>query len=129
GMSAQSVRLNTVASNLANADSVAGNPTDAYHSRHPVFKTVQMQTDAFAPTSADKAGVKVSHIVESTADTQAKYDPTHPMADNNGYIYMSNVNVVQEMADMISASRTYQTNAQILNTTKELMMQTINLGR
>lgn len=129
GMGVQSLRLNTIASNLANAESVASSPEGAYRSRHPVFNTVQMNAMNDAMDDAASVGIEVSDILESDKDVQAKYDPNNPKADANGYVYMSNVNIADQMADMISASRSYQTNAEMMRAAKELMQHTINLGK
>ena len=125
GMSAQTVRLNTTASNLANADSVSGTPAAAYKARHPVFKAVQ------SALSQPKAGnsVKVLGIAQSQDKSPARYEPGNPLANAEGYVYASNVNVVEEMADMISASRSYQNNVEVMNTSKDLMMATLKLGQ
>jgi len=130
GMSAQTVRLNTTASNLANADSVSTTAGAAYKARHPVFKAVQ---SALAPHGVNQAGastaVKVLGITQSQDKVPARYEPGNPMANAEGYIYASNVNVVEEMADMISASRSYQNNVEVMNTSKDLMMATLKLGQ
>jgi flagellar basal-body rod protein FlgC len=129
GMSAESVRLNTVASNLANADSVSSSPQSAYKARYPVFQAVQDSLAGTGPTGAADASVKVDGIVQSTTAGTASYDPGNPLADTNGYVYSSNVNVVEQMADMISASRSYQNDADVLNTSKQLMLDTLKLGQ
>ncbi len=125
GMSAQTVRLNTTASNLANADSVSRTAEAAYKARHPVFKTVQ------AALGGDAAGqqVQVAGITQSTAQVEARYEPGNPLANADGYVYGSNVNVVEEMVDMISASRSYQNNVEVMNTSKEMMLATLKLGQ
>lgn len=123
-MSAQSTRLNATASNLANANSAAGRPQDAYHARQPVFQTV-MQDQSGDPASA---AVKVAGVVESKAEPPRVYQPGHPQADAEGYVYMSNVNVVDEMVNMISASRSYQNSVEVMNTSKELFLRTLSLG-
>ena len=123
-LSAQSVRLNTVASNIANADSVSTTAEGAYRSRQPVFSTVMR--DAF---NDSVAGVRVSDIVETDAAPVRQYAPEHPMADGEGYIYYSNVNAVEEMANMISASRSYQNSIEAMNTAKQLLIHTLNIGR
>jgi flagellar basal-body rod protein FlgC len=127
GLSAQSVRLNTVASNLANADSVSGDPTKVYKARHPVFEAVRASMGAGAQKS--DAAVTVRGIVESQAAPSARYEPGNPLANAEGYVYAPNVNVVEEMVDMISASRAYQNNVEVLNTSKELMLATLRLGQ
>ena len=125
GLAAQSVRLNTVASNLANADSVSGDPNKVYKARHPVFEAVRSALGA----QESNAAVRVRQIVESDAPPTARYEPGHPLADAQGYVYAPNVNVVEEMVDMISASRAYQNNVEVLNTSKELMLATLRLGQ
>jgi flagellar basal-body rod protein FlgC len=137
GMSAESVRLNTVASNLANASSVSGDPTQVYQAKHPVFQSVQ-SLGAAALGSAGVAGrlseqasasVKVSGISTSTAAPEQRYDPGNPLANSDGYVYGSNVNVVEEMTDMISASRSYQNNVEVMNTARNMMLDTLKLGQ
>lgn len=129
-MSAQSVRLNATASNLANANSVAGKAEEAYRSRQPVFQAVlQSQSTADPLSEAASAGVRVAGVVESQAEPARVYQPGHPQADAEGYIYMSNVNVVDEMVNMISASRSYQNSIEVLNTSKELLLRTLTLGQ
>jgi len=125
-MSAQSVRLNTTASNLANANTVASSAAAAYRSRQPVFQTVMDNSAGMDPASA---GVRVAGIVESTAEPAKIQDPGNPLADENGYIYMSNVNPVEELVNMISASRSYQNSVEVLNTSKELLTRTLSLGQ
>ena len=130
GMSAQTVRLNTTASNLANADSVATNAESAYRARHPVFQAVQAQLAAQMAGGTSRDGmVKVQDIVQSTAAPQARYEPGNPLANADGYVYSSNVNVVDEMVDMISASRSYQNNVEVMNTAKDMMLATLKLGQ
>ena len=126
GMSAQSVRLNTVASNVANADSVTHSEGDTYRARMPVFATV---LDGSLDADPAAAGVRVVGIVESEAPLEKHYDPNHPAADVDGYIYRPNVNVVEELANMISASRSYQTQVEVLNTSKQLALRTLTLGQ
>lgn len=124
GMSAQSVRLNTTASNLSNAESVSSSVNQTYKARHPIFAT--LLNDQMDEASA---GVQVLGIVESQAPLKVEYEPNHPMANKDGYIFRPNVNMVEEMANMISASRSYQTNVEILNTSKQLMLKTLSLGQ
>ncbi|MBV8805513.1 MAG: flagellar basal body rod protein FlgC [Sinobacteraceae bacterium] len=130
GLSAQSVRLNTVASNLANADSVSGDPNTVYKARHPVFQAVQAAVgqNLSATDRASSASVRVGGIVQSNAPATERYDPGNPLADANGNVYAPNVNVIEEMTDMISASRAYQDNVEVLNTSKDLMLATLKLG-
>lgn len=125
GMAAQSVRLNTVASNLANANSVSGDAATVYKARHPVFEAVRaaMGSD---PTGA---AVRVRGIVEAETPALARYEPGNPLADPNGYVYAPNINTVEEMVDMISASRSYQNNVEVMNTSKEMLLSTLRLGQ
>lgn len=125
GMSAQTVRLNTTASNLANADSVSSSAEAAYKARHPVFKAVQA---AMGETDQGQS-VQVTGIAQSQAQGEARYEPGNPLANADGYVYGSNVNVVEEMVDMISASRSYQNNVEVMNTSKEMMLATLKLGQ
>jgi flagellar basal-body rod protein FlgC len=128
-MAAQTVRLNTTASNLANAETVAGSAEVAYRARQPVFAAALKAAQGGPAGAADpSAGVQVSGIVESQAPVQPLYMPGHPMADGNGYVYRSNVNPVEEMVNMISASRSYQNNVEVMNTSKEMLLQTLRLG-
>ena len=121
-MSAQSQRLNTVASNLANADSTTSATGQTYRAKQVVFQTV--------PTAAPgAAGVKVQQVVEDPSPPKMVYDPKHPNADEKGYVAMPNVNVVEEMVNMISASRSYQTNAETMNTAKTMLLKTLTLGQ
>jgi len=128
GMSAQSVRLNTTASNLANADSVSGDPRRVYRARHPVFEAIKAGMAARAGTDPS-AAVRVRGIVESQAAPEERYDPGNPLANESGMIYSPNVNVIEEMTDMISASRSYQDNVEVMNTTKALLVATLKLGQ
>jgi flagellar basal-body rod protein FlgC len=125
GMSAQSVRLNTTASNLANADSVGSDPTSVYKARHPLFEAVRAGLGTNKDTGA---AVSVRGIVENQSAATARYEPGNPLADKDGYVYAPNVNVVEEMVDMISASRSYQNNVEVMNTTKEMLLATLRLG-
>lgn len=124
-MSAQSVRLNTTASNIANADSVASSTGETYKARHPVFATLLNDLS----NKDDAVGVQVKGIVESQAEPLSRYEPANPLADENGYVYTPNISVVEEMANMISASRSYQSNVQVANMTKDLLNRTLNLGQ
>jgi flagellar basal-body rod protein FlgC len=128
GLSAQSVRLNTVASNLANADSVSGDPASVYKARHPVFQAVQA---ALNSTRASQGGpaVRVTGIAENNAPATVRHDPGNPLADTQGNVYAPNVNVIEEMTDMISASRAYQNDVEVMSTAKDLMTATLKLGQ
>jgi flagellar basal-body rod protein FlgC len=125
GMSAQSVRLNTTASNLANADSVSGDPNQVYKAKHPLFEAIRPGIG----TNTASNGVTVKGIYESSAPAQARYEPGNPLADENGYVYAPAVNIVEEMVNMISASRSYQNNVEVMNTAKEMMLATLRLGQ
>jgi flagellar basal-body rod protein FlgC len=125
GMSAQTVRLNTVASNMANAEVISGTEEGAYRARQPVFSAVMR---AMGGNHAN-VPVEVSDVVESQAPVNKQYNPAHPEADTDGYIYTSNVNMVEEMANMISASRSYQSNVDVANTSKQLLIETLRLGQ
>ncbi len=123
GLSAQSQRLNVVASNLANAESTTGANGDAYRARQVVFSTTPL-----ANAGAESSGVRVSGVIEDQAPLRRQFDPQHPMADAQGYVTFPNVNVVEEMVNMISASRSYQTNVDMMNTAKNLLLRTLSLG-
>ncbi len=124
GMSAQALRLNVTASNLANAESVSSSVDKTYRARQPVFAAV------FDPMRADgvSTGVRVLGVVESGAPLQSRYEPEHPMADGKGYVYLPNVNLIEEMANTISAARAYQNNVEVINTSKQLLIRTLSLG-
>ena len=124
-VSAQSQRLNVVASNLANADTVAGPDGSAYKARQVVFQTELMG----AQGDAGSAGVRVSTISEDPTVGRRVHDPKHPGADPEGYVTYSNVNAVEEMVNMISASRSYQNNIEVMNTAKSLLQKTLQLGQ
>ena len=132
-MSAQSVRLNTTASNLANAESVSSSAETTYRARRPIFAAAladALQGDGRSSGREQAAGgVEVKGIVESQAPLQREYNPAHPMADKDGFIYRSNVSQVEEMADMMSASRSYQTNVQVADSAKQMLLQTLRLGK
>ena len=124
-LSAQSVRLNLTASNLANMNNVTGDPAQAYRARHAVFRADQ---PSFAE-QMESVGVRVLGIIESNEPPIARYDPGNPSADDAGMVYGANVNAMEEMANMISASRSYQSNLEIINTAKELLSRTLSLGQ
>lgn len=120
-LTAQSARLNAVASNLANADSVVGADGQPYRSKQVVFKAT--------PVEGGGLGVRVTQVVESAAPLRMVYEPNNPAANEQGYVSMPNVNVVEEMVNMISASRAYQTNAEVMNTAKGLMQKSLAIGQ
>ena len=121
-MNAQSQRLNTVASNLANADSATSANGEPYKAKQVVF--------AATPVGENGAtGVNVAAVIDDPSPMKMLYDPKNPLADDKGYVTMPNVNVVEEMVNMISASRSYQSNAEMMNTTKTLLLKTLTLGQ
>lgn len=126
GMEAENVRLNTTASNIANANSVSSSYEETYRSRHPVFASALQ--DAMSSQSKG-VGVQVKGIVESDAPLNVEYSPNNPMADAEGYIYKPNVNIVEEMANMMSASKAYETNVQVADTTKRIFRRVLQLGQ
>jgi flagellar basal-body rod protein FlgC len=119
-LAAQSQRMNVTASNLANVDSVAGPDGQPYRARHVLFESLA-QADGVG-------GVQVSQVLEDQAPPRLEYQPGHPLADAQGYVTMPNVDPVQEMVDMIAASRSYQANVDVLNTNRDLLMKTLTLG-
>lgn len=124
-MSAQSVRLNTTASNLANAESVGSSEETTYKARHPVFAAMLNAMHG----SPDSAGVRVLGVVESQEPVLQRYAPDNPMANAEGYVFQPNVNPVDEMVNMISASRSYQNNVEVMNTSKQMLLATLRLGQ
>jgi flagellar basal-body rod protein FlgC len=129
-MNAQSVRLNTTASNLANADAAASSSEATYRGRHPVFTALNNDVlDLDANNNGTNIGVKVLGIVESDAPLQPRYEPGHPLADEEGYVFYPNVNPVEEMANMISASRSFQMNVEVMNSAKQMMQRVLTLGQ
>lgn len=122
-LNAQSVRLNTTASNLANAESVVGADGEPYRAKQVVFAATQVGSGAAAQ------GVRVTEVVESAAPLRLVYDPNSPAADEEGYVAMPNVDVVEEMVNMISASRSYQNNAEVMNTARTLLQRTLAIGQ
>ncbi|MBB5016474.1 flagellar basal body rod protein FlgC [Rehaibacterium terrae] len=121
-MQAQSTRLSTIASNLANAESVSGDPNAVYKPREPVFATFQVGTDPAL------LGVQVAGVVESQAAPVKRYEPGHPQADADGYVYAPDIDPVAQMVNLISASRSYQASVEMLNTAKDLALATLNLS-
>lgn len=124
-ISSQSQRLNVVASNLANVDTVAGPDGRSYKAREVTFQTVMMDT----PDGVPGAGVKVSQVTEDQSPGRRVHDPNSPSADADGYVTYSNVNAVDEMVNMISASRSYQNNIEVMNTAKNMLMKTLQMGQ
>lgn len=136
GMNAQSLRLNTTASNLANAQSASSSINEVYRSRQPVFAAIQQRAmssldgTGFSKNEMDaSSGVQVLGIVESDAPLQRRYEPDHPKADEEGYVFYPNVNPVEEMANMISASRSFQMNVEVMNSAKQMVQRVLTLGQ
>jgi flagellar basal-body rod protein FlgC len=127
-LNAQTIRLNTTASNLANSESVDGDPGKVYRARHPVFQTMMEAPDDSSDGEDAVAGVRVLGIVQSTTEPLKRYDPNNPVADKDGYVYMSNVNAIEEMTNMISANRSFATNVEAINTARDLLLKTIAMG-
>jgi flagellar basal-body rod protein FlgC len=125
GMAAESVRLNTVASNIANANSVASSADKVYKPRQVVFEEMRRQTREVEAAPA----VRVKDVVEADVEALMRYEPGNPMADANGYVYAPNISAVDQMVDMIAASRSYQNNIEVMNTSRELMLATLRLGQ
>jgi flagellar basal-body rod protein FlgC len=126
-LNAETIRLNTTASNLANAESVNGDESKVYRARHPVFQTM-MNTDEPGSDGQAAVGVRVLGVVESRAPATMRYQPDHPLANKDGYVYMSNVNSIEEMTNMISANRSFATNVEAINTARDLLLKTIAMG-
>jgi len=124
-LQAQTLRLNTTSSNMANANSVSSSTGETYRARHPVFAPMIKNFS----DEKKAVGVRVLGIVESQRPLRSEYNPEHPMADEEGYIHLPNVNMVEEMADMISASRSYQSNVEVMTTAKKMLMRTLQLGQ
>lgn len=130
-MSAQSIRLNTVSSNMANAESVGSSEGETFQALKPIFQVntpTPAQIRQGDPAMMAGQGVSVKEIVKSDAPLRMVYEPNHPMANDEGYIFYPNVNIVEEMADMISASRSFQINTEVMNTAKQMLQKTLTLG-
>ena len=125
-LSAQSVRLNTIASNLANANTVSGDKESVYKARDPVFETVIAGVGRDAGATA---AVRVTEVIESEKAPLARYEPGNPVADADGFVYAPDINPVEQMVDMISASRSYQNNIEVMNSSKEMLLATLRLGQ
>lgn len=129
GMNAQSIRLNTTASNIANAETASSSSDQVYRGRHPVFATLYHNMAGQGFESPESVGVRVAGIVESDAPLQPRYEPHHPKADDKGYVYYPNVNIVEEMTNMISASRSFQVNVEMMNSAKQMVQRVLTLGQ
>ncbi len=128
-LNAQMARMNTVASNLANAGTVAGSDGEAFRAKRTVFRTVLEQQQARAQLQPYQGGVKVDAIRDDPAPIRKISDPGNPMADKDGFVYLSNVNEMTEMVEMMAASRSYQNNVEVVNTTRQLMLRTLDITR
>lgn len=124
GMSAQSLRMNTTASNIANAETISSNTDSTYRAKQPVFSAY---VEEFG-NNYQGARVNIESVYESQAPLRMQFRPDHPLADADGNVFLPNVNVVEEMANMISASRSFQSNVEVLNTSKQMLMRTLSLG-
>ena len=125
GVAAQTVRLNTVASNLANANSVSSTAEGTYKARMPIFEAVRGELKG----RESGAAVRVTQVIESTASPNSRYEPSNPLADANGFVYTPDISAVEQITDMVSASRSYQNNIEVMRTARDLMMATLRLGQ
>jgi flagellar basal-body rod protein FlgC len=125
GVAAQNVRLNTVASNLANSSSVSSSPDTAYRARFPVFEAVRGEING----QETGAAVVVKEVIESNRAPNSRYEPSNPLADANGFVYTPDISTVEQITDMVSASRSYQNNIEVMRTARDLMMATLRLGQ
>lgn len=126
-MRAQSHRLNATASNMANAGTVAASDEESYKAKRVVFEAMLEKTNRNGKANAATL-VRAKEVVNDKVDAKKIYNPQHQLADEEGYVYMPDINPAQEMVDMLEASRSYQTNAEVMNTTKNLMLKTLNMG-
>jgi flagellar basal-body rod protein FlgC len=127
GMSAESIRLNTIASNLANADGMGGSEDTTYRTKYPVFSEVKQRIPGLSDDDQPIGGVRVTDVQHSLKPLEKRYDPDNPVANKEGYVYLTDVNSIEQMTDMISASKEYQANVDVMNTTKNLISQTISV--
>ena len=127
-LNAQTIRLNTTASNLANAESVSGDASKVYRARHPVFQAMMDGADGAFDGQDSATGVRVLGVVESKAPPLMRYAPDNPLANKDGYVFSSNVNSIEEMTNMISANRSFATNIEAINTARDLLLKTISMG-
>lgn len=126
-MTAQTVRLNTIASNMANADSPSATESDVYKARRPVFASIYQKDALLSNRALSGARVQILDVIE-TGNAVQRYEPNHPLADDRGYVYYPDVNIVEEMADMMSASRSFETNVEVLNSVKSMQQSLLRLG-
>lgn len=126
GLSAQSIRINTIASNLANAGTVGSSNQATYHKKYPIFSEVTQEIPGLNKSDQPVGGVQVTDVLQTKKELERRHEPNHPSADANGFVYVTDVNPIEEMTNMISASKEYQANVEVMNTTKNLITQTIN---
>jgi len=127
GLSAQSIRMNTIASNLANAGNIGKSDSETYHKKYPIFSEVTNEIAGLNTQDQPVGGVQVTEIKSSTKPLERRYDPDNPSANEDGYVYMSDVNPIEEMTNMIAASKEYEANVELINTTKNLITQSLNV--
>jgi flagellar basal-body rod protein FlgC len=127
-LNAQSIHIDTIAKNMANAQVLAGSEQDAYRARRPIFSSILESSISFSFNKSNQGGVKVDGMAYSDTPIEKQMMRENPFADAEGYVYLSNVNLVEEMAHMMEASRNYQSNIEVMNTSKQLMQRTISLG-
>ena len=127
-LSAQTIRMNTTASNLANAGSVSPTEAEAYRAKRPVFRALVEQADLNAGFNT-LGGVKVKEVVDSTEPVRKVHDPGNPEANDEGFVFLSNVNEVTEMVEMVAASRSFQNNVEVVTTARQLMMRTLDISK
>lgn len=129
GMSAQSVRMNTIASNLANSDSVGSSSESTYHVKYPIFSEVVNKVNGLANGEQPIGGVRVTDIKQTEKELEKRYEPDNPLANEQGFVYLTDVNPVEEMTNMISASKDYQANVEMMNTAKNMILQSLDAIR
>ncbi len=127
GMSAQSIRMNTIASNLANSDSVGASEDTTYHAKYPIFSEVTQKIAGLSDNDQPIGGVRVTDIMNSQKPLERRYDPSNPSANSDGFVYVTDVNPIEEMTNMIAASKEYEANVQVMNTTKDLLEQSLSV--
>lgn len=127
GCSAQSIRMNTIASNLANTGSVGSSEQTTYHTKYPVFTEITQQMAGINQDDVATGGVQVTDIMQSKKPLERRYDPNNPSAGEDGYVYISDVNTIEQMTNMIAASHEYQANVEVMNTTKNLIIQSLGI--
>jgi flagellar basal-body rod protein FlgC len=127
-LTAQTIRMNTTASNLANAGSISSTEEEAYRTKRPVFRALVEQSDLNSGFNV-LGGVKVKEVVDTTDPVRKVHDPSNPEANEEGFVYLSNVNEVTEMVEMVAASRSFQNNVEVVTTARQLMMRTLDITK